>query len=107
MEMTYSAKIKVLSSAINFRNPVVITYKNEEKSRLINPYAVYDSTKGNSTLDAFQVSGQTNSEIEKFKCFLVEEIKSIAVASNQLFSINEKYNPKSDRYTNAFLKIKS
>jgi predicted DNA-binding transcriptional regulator YafY len=105
MDMNYTRKIKTISDAINGKNAVVITYNGEEKSRIINPYVVYNSTKGISSLDAFQVQGNSVSDtLLKFKIFHVDKIDSIALHSDT-FQIHESYNPDSDRYKESFIKI--
>lgn len=100
--MKHSEKIFILTKAIKDKKAVVITYKAEEKSRIVNPHCVYNSIgKGESkvTLDAFQTSGNTNSQNEAFKMFHVEEMKSVSMLDNT-FVINSQYNGESPRYLN-------
>ena len=106
--MKHSEKIFILTKAIKDKNAVVITYKAEEKSRVVNPHCVYNSIgKGESkvTLDAYQTSGNTNSQNEAFKMFHVEEIKSVSMLDTK-FKINSQFNGESPRYLDSFRDMK-
>jgi hypothetical protein len=95
--------------AIETNNQIEIEYHKEilnSSKRIINPHNLYwnrDNTK--LMLDGFQISGdsKTNS-IESFKQFDTEFIKNVLILDNT-FSINEKYNSKSDRYNNSVLGV--
>jgi phage regulator Rha-like protein len=97
-------KIEVISGAINEQLQVRFFYKLETESRLINSHCIYENSKGAIMLDAFQESGQTDTNNQQFKCFVVQHMSKVIVVVNS-FEENEKFNFASDRYTNAICRI--
>lgn len=96
-------------SAIETNNAIEFEYHKEilnSNVRIVNPHNIYwnkDNTK--ILLDGFQLSGDSKSgTLQSFKQFNTEYIKSVLILDNT-FSINEKYNPKSDRYNNSILGV--
>jgi predicted DNA-binding transcriptional regulator YafY len=103
--MNYSNKIKLIQQAIHMKQPLEIIYNEELETRKINPHCVYTSTKSIASLDAFQVSGNTNSVNDKFKIFKIDKIQSIKVLSKENFRIDNTFAPESPRYKDSFIKI--
>jgi hypothetical protein len=95
--------------AIETNNSIEFEYHKEilnSSKRVVNPHNLYwnkDNTK--VMLDAFQVSGDSKTnKIESFKQFDTKFIKASLILDDS-FSINEKYNAKSDRYNNSILGV--
>jgi predicted DNA-binding transcriptional regulator YafY len=95
--------------AIETNNSIEFEYHKEilnSSKRKVNPHNLYwnkDNTK--VMLDGFQISGDSKSnQLESFKQFDTNFIKS-ALILDETFSINEKYNSKSDRYNNSILGV--
>lgn len=95
--------------AIETNNSIEFEYHKEilnSSKRKVNPHNLYwnkDNTK--IMLDGFQVSGDSKTnKLESFKQFDSKFIKSVLILDDT-FSINEKYNAKSDRYDNSILGV--
>ena len=96
-------------NAIETNNKIEFCYTKEilnSSKRIVSPHNIYwnkDNTK--VMLDAFQISGDSKSNtLESFKQFDTNFIKSVLILDDT-FSINEKYNAKSDRYKNSILGV--
>ena len=96
-------------NAIETNNKLEFCYHKEilnSSKRIVSPHNLYwnkDNTK--IMLDAFQISGDSKtSTLESFKQFDTSFIKSILILDDT-FSINEKYNANSDRYTNSIIGV--
>jgi hypothetical protein len=97
-------KIELISQAINEQLQVRFFYKLETESRLINSHCLYANKLGATMLDAWQQAGQTNSQNEQFKCFVVQHMSKVIIVVNS-FLEHEKFNFASDRYTKAICRI--
>jgi hypothetical protein len=108
-EEKYTQTLAEIINAIETNNQIEFCYTKEilnSSKRKVNPHNLYwnkDNTK--VMLDAFQISGDSKSnQLESFKQFDTRFIKSVLILDNS-FSINEKYNPESDRYNNSILGV--
>jgi hypothetical protein len=102
--MNYTQKMQVLKKAIIDNLQVRFTYRNETESRLINSHCIYIDNLGSTKLDAYQVSGHTNSQNEAFKCFFLNDMEEIEIVSTS-FTENSQFNFNSIRYLNALVMI--
>ncbi len=108
---SYAAKVHILRTAIHENKQVKFNYKTEStdkllttKARLINPHAVYVNKKSDTMLDAFQLEGETNSNNEQFKCFVVRNMHNLRLQDTK-FVQSKQFNFDSVRYLNAICKI--
>lgn len=108
-EEKHTQTLAEIINAIETNNQIEFEYHKEilnTKKRLVNPHNLYwnkDNTK--VMLDGFQISGDSKSNsIESFKQFDTRFIKAVLILDDT-FSINEKYNSKSDRYNNSILGV--
>ncbi len=104
----YTEKIRLLSQAITANVQVMCEYKTVTEGtnkRLINPHCIYLNKTGTTMLDAWQVTGHSESGVnEQFKQFAVYKMSSIEL-SEVLFKEDSKFNHNSTRYENALCRI--
>lgn len=97
-------KLSLISEAISEKKQIRFNYK-EEGMRKVNPHCVYENHKGNTILDAFQVSGNSTSKLNNhWKQFNLDSISDITIQLDT-FEIEEGFNSKSGRYLKAITKI--
>ena len=89
-------KLANISQSIVEKKQIRFNYKNEGM-RKVNPHAVYENHKGNTILDAFQVSGITASQNNHWKQFNLDSISEMTIQVDS-FEIAEGFNRKSGRY---------
>lgn len=112
--MTITEKaIKKLEHAIKNRYSISFEYNKIDKPkgvRLGDPYAIYiKRNKDNSIstkVDIVQTGGVTDSEIQKFKIFNIEDLANVTITNDTTqFVIHEYYRPESPRYDNVIVKV--
>ncbi len=96
--------LSLISEAIAEKKEIRFNYKGEGM-RKVKPHVVYENHKGNTILDAYQVSGNTNSFNGHWKQFNLNSIDTIQIL-DEAFKIEEGFNSKSGRYLQAITKIK-
>lgn len=98
-------KLANISKAIAEKKQLRFNYKSEGM-RKVNPHVVYENHKGNTILDAFQVSGNSTSKLNNhWKQFNLDSITELHIQVDS-FNIAEGFNSKSGRYIKAITKIK-
>ncbi len=90
-------------SAIEKNQVMTIVYGGE---RVIEPHILYVSSNGNILLDAYQISGYSESnEPVAWKRFNIDEIKSAELV-DETFTPRPDYNPNnSERYVTIIAKV--
>jgi len=85
-----------LKSAIDKQLIINLEYGGE---RLVEPYIIYETSKGKRLVDCYQLNGYSSSGIKTgWKRFDISLIRNIQFTSN-VFEIRSEYNPdNSGRY---------
>lgn len=92
-------------NAIKSKQKIELNYKGEGY-RVVCPHAIYISSTGKTLVDCYQLSGySTHSEkIPDWRPFDIAKITELKFL-DEAFDIALGYNPFSDRYSNAIIKI--
>lgn len=108
MDSTTVHELTTLMNAIFLQQQVELTYKNQDKSRIVNPHNLYLNKKQEIQLDAYQVSGETESKkLYQFKQFNVNLITNVKILEGNYFDIDTTYNPTSERYNNSIQRVET
>lgn len=108
--------LESLKKAIELQKPISFEYNKEGKivgKRIGNTHAVFIFTKNSGEQDTkvhiVQTGGVSDTEpnnFPDFRMFNILELSNIEVLKNEeIFTINEKYNPEWDGYKNVIAKI--
>ena len=91
--------------AIKSKSKVELNYKGKGH-RIVCPHAIYISSTGKTLVDCYQLSGySTQSEkIPDWRQFDITKITELKFL-NEPFDTAHGYNPFSDKYSNAIMKI--
>ena len=79
-----------IEKAIKEQKTICFTY--EGYSRVVEPYLIGISKKGNQVLSAYQVSGMSKTKIIGWKQFKIDAIESIKLMEDK-FIVRKEYNP--------------
>jgi len=95
-----------LRRAIESKSQIRINYENKGH-RIVCPHVMYISSAGNKNLDAYQMSGysETSSNIPGWREFCLAKITELTVL-NDSFEAANKYNPDNrERYVTIIERI--
>lgn len=87
--------ITTIASAIRNKQRIEIFYNGGW--RLIEVYAIGINTRGNAIIDAYQLSGSTNSRNAEFKTFLVNNIENVRITDQTFETPKPGWNPTSNK----------
>ncbi len=85
------------------KHQVKFTYGDDDSTRTVNPHCIY-TLNDTIYLDAFQVAGATNSNINQWKQFKVDKIKDVIELDTE-FEVEDTFNPCSKRYLERFYSV--
>ena len=91
--------------AIRLKCKVELNYKGDGL-RIVCPHAIYISTSGKTRVDSYQVSGYSSHSKESpyWRPFDIAKITELKIL-NETFSTVPGYDPLSQKYSNAIVKI--
>jgi hypothetical protein len=92
------------SEAIKLRCKVEINYKGEGP-RIVCPHAIYNRS-GKTLLDSYQTAGYSShsKKLPYWRPFDISQIVDLKIL-NETFNTAPGYNPLSNKYSNAIVKI--
>jgi hypothetical protein len=110
-----SESVAKLSDTANIQNQIIEAIRlkckvelnyNGEGLRIVCPHAVYTSTSGKIRMDGYQVSGYSShlKESPYWRPFEISKITELNIL-NETFGTVPGYDPLSNKYSNAILKI--
>lgn len=95
---------KVITEAINKKCLLGFVYNG--KNRVVEPYMLGVSTKGNDTLSAYQIDGGSNSSKDlSWRQFIVEDIERLSMLDETFELIRDGYNPHTIKFNPIYAAI--
>ena len=89
---------KIIIEAINNKRLLGFVYNG--KNRVVEPYMLGVSTKGNDTLSAYQIDGGSNSSKDlSWRQFVINDIERLNLLDETFELIREGYNPNTIKYS--------
>ncbi|RLA72577.1 MAG: hypothetical protein DRG78_23685 [Epsilonproteobacteria bacterium] len=81
------------------KNKQLLAFIYNDKNRIVEPYTLGVSTKGNDTLSAYQIDGGSNSSKDlSWRQFIVPDIEQLKILDKSFEIIRDGYNPNSDKF---------
>lgn len=92
-------------AAIERKYCKIITWKNE--TRIVEPYMIYKTPKGNTAYHCYQIGGYSNSGKMDWKNIYISDVKAIEIIEDKPnFRKRAEYNPENKKmFPEIFFKI--
>lgn len=98
------SNLSMLSDAIKSRKQIKFYY--DGFARLVEPFVLGRTKKGNLAIRAFQTAGGSNSNtVPGWHLFLVDKIGSLEVTEKSFSGVREFYNPNDKGMTVIYSRI--
>lgn len=93
---------KKICEAIKSQKIIEFFYDGLE--RVVEPHTYGVSTAGNDVLSAYQIDGQSNSDLPNWKLFTVDKISNLVV-TDRTFTVEPGYTSGDSRMTEIYCEI--